>query len=84
MREAAASRSDNPVTIGSYYRTVQQARRNMRQSMLTILIGLWVGLIKVEDARKLFDLMAKGAGQVPEEDDRFVAVLEALLDRMML
>ncbi|MDE1852556.1 MAG: hypothetical protein KGI38_02280 [Thaumarchaeota archaeon] len=74
-----------PLTIGSYYRTVSQARGNIRESLVTVVIAIWLGLLKVEDARRLFELMESGTGDLSdEEQERFMQVLQALLDRIIL
>lgn len=74
-----------PLTIGSYYRTVSQARGNIRESLVTILIAIWLGLLKAEDVRRLFELTGSGTGDLPdEEQERFRQVLQALLDRIIL
>jgi hypothetical protein len=84
-REAATSRSDRPVTIGSYYRTVQQGRNQIRMSMATVLIAIAMGLVKMEDVRKLFELIGKGDAAVSEEDEeRLGAVLQALLEKIVM
>lgn len=83
-REAAASGVSKRVTVGSYYRTVQQARENVRKSIVTLLIGLWMGVIKVEDVRRLLDVAGGGIGELSEEDSaRLVEVLRALVGRIV-
>ncbi|HEV2137862.1 MAG TPA: hypothetical protein VGR53_03405 [Nitrososphaerales archaeon] len=78
-------RTEKPLTIGSYYRTLTQARTNIRQSLVTILIGMQLGVVKVEEVRKLFELVGVGARELSEYDqDRFIQVLGALLDRIIL
>lgn len=84
LKEAASETPKGVVTIGSYYRTVNQARRNVRESLVTVLISLWLGLVKVEDVRRLFELVGAGAELSEEERGRFVEVLQALLDKMIL
>jgi hypothetical protein len=76
---------EKPLTIGSYYRTVQQARSNVRESLVTVVIALWLGLIRTEDVRRLFDLVGGGAhGLSDEEAERFLTLLDALLERMIV
>ena len=85
LREAASLGSRGPVTVGSYYRTVGQARKNIRESLVTVLIGLWLGVANADDVRRLFELVGAGAREFSaDEQDRFLAVLEALLDRILL
>jgi hypothetical protein len=74
-----------PLTIGSYYRTLTQARTNIRESLITVLIGMQLGVVKVEEVRKLFELIGTGARELSEYDqERFTQVLGALLDRIIL
>ena len=84
LKEAAASRAGKSVTVGSYYRTVQQGRARVRESMVTVLVAVAIGLVRVEDVRKLFELFSSEGAQVAEEDrKRFADVLRALLDRIV-
>jgi hypothetical protein len=83
-REAAGGLA-RPVTVGSYFRTVQQARDNVRKSIVTLLIGVWVGVVKPEDVRRLLDLAGAGVRELPEEESaRFVGVLRALIERVVV
>lgn len=85
LREAAASRSGKSVTIGSYYRTVKQGRKNIRASLVTLMIALWEGLIKPEEVRRLFDLAGKPLGELSESDlQRVGEALDALLEKIIL
>lgn len=85
LREAAAQRSNGPVTIGSYYRTVRQAKQKLRASLVTLAIAVSAGLVRVEDMRRLFDLVGKGSVELSEEEtSRFVVVFNALLDKIVM
>jgi hypothetical protein len=85
LREAAAQRSGRPVTIGSYCRTVNQARTKIKRSMVTVLIGLWLEAAELEDVHRLFDLVGKGAVELSEEDtERLVRVLQALVEKVVM
>ena len=91
-REAASAisqgrRRGNPgtITIGSYFRTVQQARENIRKSIVTLLIALWLGLDKFEDVRRLLDAAGGDVAGLSDEDrERFIAVLRALLQKVVI
>jgi hypothetical protein len=77
--------SDRPVSLGSYYRTVSQARTNVKQSLVTVVVALWMGAIKVEDVRRLFELVGGGARELSDEEtDRFLRVLEVLLRHVVV
>jgi hypothetical protein len=93
LREAAAlasqgrsrGQSDRPVSIGSYYRTVSQARSNVKKSLVTVVVAIRLGAIKVEDVRRFFELVSGGGRELTEEEaDRFLRLLEALLRRMVV
>ena len=78
-------RRDEPLTIGSYSRTVRQARTNVRRSLLTVVLGLWLGVVRAEDVRRLFELVGGGARELSDEEaTRFLQLLEALLHRMVV
>lgn len=92
LKEAAsiASRTrrrgkpEKPLTIGSYYGTVQQARENIRKSIATLLIGIWLGVVKAEDVRRLLDATGGGARELSDEENtRLIGVLRALIDRIV-
>jgi hypothetical protein len=93
LREAASLASqgrrkgkpEKPLTIGSYYRTVSQARTNVKESLMTVVIALWLGMIKVEDVRRLFELVGGGARELSDEEaNRFLQLLDALLRRIVV
>lgn len=84
-RESKRKKRERPLTMGSYSRTVAQARKNIRKSLVTIVVGLWLGAIKVEEVRRLFELVGDGAHEISDEQsDRFVQLLEVLLDRIVV
>jgi hypothetical protein len=75
---------EKPLSIGSYYRTVSQAKSNIREAVGTVVIALWLGMIKGEDVRRLFELLGSGARELSEEEaDRFVEILEVILTRIV-
>ncbi len=85
LREAAGLREDGAVTVGSYYRTVLQARKKIRSSVLTLIIAQWLGVVNVENLRRLLDLAGKGVSTLGEEEkERLVDVLDALLDKIVM
>lgn len=84
-KESKREKRETPLTVGSYSRTIVQARNNVRKSLVTVVIGLWLGLIKVEDARRLFELVGGGARELSDEQSgRFLQLLGALLDQMVV
>ena len=84
-KEAAKSRARGPVTVGACFRVVGQAKKNVKSSILTVVTALWLGYIKVEDVRRLFELVGRGSVELSEEEaDQFLGVLRALVDRIVL
>ena len=92
LKEAASLTSEGrrkgspgkPLSIGSYYRTVSQARANIREAVVTVLVALWLGMIKAEDVRRLFELVGSGARELSDEEaERFTQVLQAILARII-
>ncbi len=85
LKEAAANRSTGAVSVGSYYRTVLQAREKIRGSVLTVVIAISLGVIRPEDLRRLFDAVGKGLPDLDEgERGRATAVIKALVDRIVM
>jgi len=85
LKDAASQRSGRAVTIQSYYRTVQQGRGKIRESLTTVVIGLWLGLIKLEDARRLLEFAGKGGGEPSgEEVLHLCRVLQALVEKVVM
>jgi len=76
---------ERPLTIGSYYRTVRQARKNVRESLITVVIALWLGVTSMEDVRRLFELVGGGTRELSDEEaERFAQLLDALLRRIIV
>ena len=76
---------EEPLSVGSYYRTVSQARSNVKESLVTVIIAIWLGTVKLEDVRRLFELVGGGARDLSEEEsDRFRQLLEALIRRIVV
>lgn len=76
---------DKPLTVGSYFRTVQQARQNIRKSVITLLIGLWSEAVKPEDIRRLLEVAGGGPKEVSDEErDQIVVVLRTLVQKIVM
>lgn len=88
LREAAGQRvgrGGKPVSVGSYYRTVQQGRLKIRRSLATLAIAIATGLVRADDLRRLVDLVGKGDAELSaEEVDRFVVVFRSLLEKVVM
>ncbi len=77
--------ASGPLTIGSYFRTVQQARENVKSSVVTLLIGVWLGVVKPDDVRRLLDVAGSGVRTLSEEETaRLAGVLRELVKRIVM
>ncbi len=84
-KDAAALRTGHSVTVGSYFRTVQQGKRRVRESIVTVLIAVSIGLVKSDDFRRLLELMGRAGLEVAEDDrERFSVILRTLIDRIVI
>lgn len=82
---AAELRQRGPVSIGSYYRVLGQAKGKIRASILTVLAAMELGYVKYEDLARLLELVGKAPPELSGEDaDRLMGVLNALLDRLVM
>ena len=83
MKEAAEARRPG-LSVGSYYRTVKQANRNIKSSVLTLIVGVWLGYVSVADLRRLLDVVARGVESLSEDQvAQLASVIEALVDRII-
>jgi hypothetical protein len=57
----------------------------MRKSMTTLLIALWLGYVRLEDVRRLFDLVGRGGRELSEEEiERLGQVITSLVTRIVM
>jgi len=79
------SRHGRPPTVGAYYRTVHQGKDNMKQAIMTVAAGVWLGYIKLEDLRRLFDLLANTPSPFENvQSEQLMPVLEALIAKIVM
>ena len=84
LREAAWAVEGGPVTVGSYYRTISQGRKNIRESVATIAIALTLGLVEFADLNRLMQLVASGPTDFSALDEQHLGeVLIAILDKLV-
>ena len=84
LAEAAKMRQPKPTKIGAFYHTVQQGRDNMREAVMTLTAGIWLGYVKLEDLRRLFDMVANTPSAFDNERaEQLLPVLEALVAKIV-
>ncbi len=85
LKQAASTRKGGPVSIGSYYRTVRQARSNIESSAITILVAVGLGLIDQQEFRKLTEFAGRGLVDLDGfEAERAATLIEALVDKLVI
>jgi len=85
LKKAAGMRRRGPVRIGSFYRTVYQGKKNIRESVITLTIALWLGFVKTEDLRRLLDQVGKRLPEIEQyEIERLAAIVEELASRIVI
>ena len=85
LRQVASERTSGPITVGSFSRTVGQGKANVKSSILTVIIALWLGFAKSDDLRRLLDLASGGPPDIGGEvDDRVLGVIDALIERIVI
>lgn len=58
LKEAASRRPKGPVSVGAFWRVVQQGRLNVKKSIVTIILASWLGIIRTDELRRLMELTA--------------------------
>ncbi len=85
LGEAARMRSNGPVSVGAYQRVVKQGIANLQQSVVAILLGAKLGLLKREELNKLVDMFSKSPDDMPEEqEEAFVTLVFALVRKIVM
>ena len=85
LREAATNAEGGSISIGAYCRVVTQGREKLKRSVVTIVLGIWLGYLKIEDLRRLFELVASGNKDLDEENQRrLVVILGDVVDRIVV
>lgn len=83
MSKAAKMRK-KPTTGAAYWRVVQQGKDNLKAAIMTVTAGIWLGYLKPEDLKQLFELVARTPSPLEEEpSERLLPVLQALVAKMV-
>ncbi len=78
-KEAAGMRTPHPVKLGTYYRVLDQAMGNLHSSIWTALVGLSLGLVRVEDLKRLIDHLPATVELDEPRQEELLAVIEAIV-----
>jgi hypothetical protein len=73
------------VSQGAYYRVLGQAKNNIDQALYTILLCARMGVIQMDDLRRLLDLVAKTPSELAEgESAQVMPLVQALVRRIVM
>jgi hypothetical protein len=73
------------VSAGAYYRVLSQARSNIDQALYTVLLCSRIGVLQMDDLRRLLDLISKAPSEVAEGDaDQLKSLVDALVNRIVM
>ncbi len=87
MRVADARKLRKPegVTVGSYYRVLDQARDNLERAIFTLLLGAKLHVIQTDGVVRLLNMVSAAPDEMPEEDlDQFMRVVTELVRRILV
>jgi hypothetical protein len=85
MREALESRKNSRISRGTHYRVLGQAKKNVRQSLLTVVVAAQMGLIKPEELQKLVATVSLIPDSVDSERlAEVLALVDALAERIVM
>jgi hypothetical protein len=85
MNIALGSRRNSAISRGTHYRILGQAKKNVKESLLTVATAVQMGLLKSEDVEKLVSTVSKIPVDVdPEKLPEVMALVTALTDRIVM
>ena len=85
MDIALKSRTNTPISRGTHYRILAQAKRNITRSLFTVAVAVQMGLVKSEDVGKLVSSISMIPTDVDEEKlPEIMALAKVLADRIVM
>lgn len=85
LDEALKIRKIGGISRGTHYRILNQARKNVRESVFTVAAMVQMGIARPEDLQRLLALMSTMPPEVAEDRlQEFTAIVGALVDRIVM
>ncbi len=73
------------VSPGAYYRVLGQAKSNIDQALYTVLLCSRIGVLQMDDLRRLLDLVSKVPSDVADvEAQQVTQLVEALVKKIVM
>jgi len=83
--EAVKSRKVNGVSVGTYYRVLDQARSRLERSIFTLLFAVRTQSLDKEELTRLLKMVAEAPEAMEEANlEEFMALLSALIKKMVV
>ncbi len=85
MQEALRTRKNMGISRGTHYRILDQAKNNIRRSLVTVAVAAQLGLVNPDDVQKLIGMVSKIPSDVdPDMLPEVVTLVQALLSRIVM
>lgn len=85
LQSALKIRKEEGIQRGTYYRILSQAKKNIKESLFTVAIGVQFGLLKTEDVQKLITSVSMVPTEVdPDRLPEILGLMNALADRIVM
>jgi hypothetical protein len=85
MDDALKMRKSSGISRGTHYRILAQAKKNLKESLLTVAVAAQMGFIKPEDVQKLIATVSMIPEQVDSEKlPEVLALVKAVADRIVM
>jgi hypothetical protein len=83
--QAAKSRKEDGVSVGSYYRVLDQARSRLEHSIFTLLLAVRTQSLDKEELTRLLKMVAEAPEAMEEANlEEFMTLLSALVKKMVV
>ena len=85
VSDAIKLRTNSPISKGTHYRILGQARENVKKSIVTTAIAVQLGIVRPEDLLKIVESVSKVPLEVDDATLRNVtAIIVALINRIVM
>jgi hypothetical protein len=84
LKQAGSLREGKAITAGAFHRVAGQGRRNIESSVSTVAVSLLIGYLKIEDLRRLLDMVAQSTALGEEGLNQVAPLIDALIERIVM
>jgi len=85
VKIAASTRTPEGVTEGAYFRVLSQAKVNVEEAIFTLLLSHRRGYVKLDDFRRLLDLLSTTPSDLDQADyEKVTSLVDVLVKRIVM